>query len=226
MHGKGRVIIMKEFLCIAVTAICSYLFGSFNSALIVCRLLKHDDIRKYGSKSAGLTNVLRVYGKLPAFITLLCDLFKGVIAVVLARVIVTDVLGVLFFGDRLFIGYVAGVCVVLGHIFPLYYGFKGGKGVLTCCTTMLVVDPVTTLMCLAVFIIVVSITKYVSLGSVSALIVYPFFTGIIQSVRGFNGIWINVAFTALLAVLIVFKHKANIIRLINHEENKLSFKNK
>ncbi len=217
---------MVRFLCIAVTAIASYLFGSFNSALIVCRLLKHDDIRKYGSKSAGLTNVLRVYGKIPALITLLCDLFKGVIAVVLARLIVTDILGVLFFGDSLFIGYVAGVCVVLGHIFPLYYGFKGGKGVLTACTTMLAVDPVTTILCLAVFIIIVSITRYVSLGSIVSMICYPFVTGILQAVRGYDGVWINVLFAVLLSVLIIYKHKANILRLKNHEENKLSFKSK
>ena len=217
---------MIEFLCIAVTAIASYLFGSFNSALIVCRLLKHDDIRKYGSKSAGLTNVLRVYGKVPALITLLCDLFKGVIAVVLARFIVTDILSVQFFGDSLFIGYVAGVCVVLGHIFPLYYGFKGGKGVLTACTTMLAVDPVTTLLCLAVFIIIVSITKYVSLGSIVSMTFCPFLTGITQLLRGYDGVWINVLFAVLLAVLIIYKHKANIIRLKNHEENKLSFKSK
>lgn len=217
---------MTEFLCIAITAIASYLFGSFNSALIVCRLLKHDDIRKYGSKSAGLTNVLRVYGKIPALITLLCDLFKGVIAVVLSRLIVTDILGVPFFGDSLFIGYVAGVCVVLGHIFPLYYGFKGGKGVLTACTTMLAVDPVTTLLCLAVFIIIVSTTRYVSLGSIVSMSFYPFVTGILQAVRGYEGVWINVIFAALLAVLVIYKHKANIVRLKNHEENKLSFKSK
>ena len=217
---------MIGFLCIAITAIASYLFGSFNSAMIVCRLLKHDDIRKYGSKSAGLTNVLRVYGKVPALITLLCDLFKGVIAVVLARFIVTDILGVLFFGDSLFIGYVAGVCVVLGHIFPLYYGFKGGKGVLTACTTMLAVDPITTLLCLAVFIIIVSITRYVSLGSIVSMIFYPFVTGILQVVRGYDGVWINVVFAVLLAVLIIYKHKDNIVRLKNHEENKLSFKSK
>lgn len=217
---------MIKFLCIAVTAIASYLFGSFNSALIVCRLLKHDDIRNYGSKSAGLTNVLRVYGKLPALITLLCDLFKGVIAVVLARFVVTNILGVQFFGDGLFIGYVAGVCVVLGHIFPLYYGFKGGKGVLTACTTMLAVDPVTTLLCLAVFIIIVSITKYVSLGSIVSMVFYPILTGITQLCRGYDSVWINVLFAVLLAVLIIYKHKANIIRLKSHEENKLSFKSK
>lgn len=215
---------MTEFLCIAVTAIVSYLFGSLNSAIIVCRVLKHDDIRKYGSKSAGLTNVLRTYGKVAALLTLLCDLVKGIIAVIAARLIVTDILGVLFFGDDLFIGYIAGICVVLGHVFPLYYGFKGGKGVLTTCATMLAVDPIPTLLCLAVFIILVSITKYVSLGSIVSAIANPFFTGFTQILREYDGIVINVIFAAAFSVLIVYKHKSNIIRLKNHEENKLSFK--
>lgn len=215
---------MTEFLCIAVTAIVSYLFGSLNSAIIVCRILKHDDIRKYGSKSAGLTNVLRTYGKGAALLTLLCDLVKGIIAVVSARLIVTDILGVLFFGDNLFIGYVAGICVVLGHVFPLYYGFKGGKGVLTTCATMLAVDPVSTLLCLAVFIILVSITKYVSVGSIVSAIANPFFTCFTQLLRGYDGVYINVIFAVMFSALIVFKHKSNIIRLKNHEENKLSFK--
>lgn len=215
---------MTECLCIAITAIASYLFGSCNSALIVCRILKHDDIRKYGSKSAGLTNVLRVYGKIPALITLLCDLFKGVIAVVLARYIVTDLIGVSFFGDNLFIGYVAGICVVFGHVFPIFYGFKGGKGVLTACTTMLAVDWLPTLICLGVFIIIVAITKYVSLGSIISISLYPIASIITQTIRNYDGIWINVIFGVLIAVLIDYKHRANIIRLKNHEENKLSFK--
>lgn len=217
---------MTEFLCIAVTAIAAYLFGSLNSAILVCRIFKHDDIRKYGSKSAGLTNVLRVYGKGLALMTLLCDLFKGIIAVALARFIVTDVFDVLFFGDDLFIGYVAGICVVIGHIFPLYYGFRGGKGVLTACTTMLAVDPVSTLLCLVVFIIIVSITKYVSLGSMIATTAYPVFTAVTQILRGYDGVWLNVIFAAMFPIIIVYKHKANIIRLKNHEENKLSFKGK
>ncbi len=217
---------MTGILCIAVTAVLSYLFGSLNSAIIVCRVLKHDDIRNYGSKSAGLTNVLRVYGKTAAILTLLFDLFKGIIAVVLARFIVTDILNVLFFGDDLFIGYVAGICVVLGHIFPIYYGFKGGKGVLTSCTTMLAVDPVSTLLCLAIFIIIVAITKYVSLGSMISTAAYPVFTVITQTFRGYDGIWLNVIFAVMFPALVIYKHKANIIRLKNHEENKLSFRRK
>ena len=215
---------MTDFLCIAVTAVVSYLFGSLNSAIIVCRILKHDDIRKYGSNSAGLTNVFRTYGKGAALLTLLCDLVKGIIAVITARLIVTGVLGVLFFGDDLFIGYVAGICDVLGHVFPLYYGFKSGKGVLTACATMLAVDPIPTLLCLAVFIVLVSITKYVSLGSIVSAIANPFFTGFTQLLRGYDGIVINVIFATAFSVLIVYKHKSNIIRLKNHEENKLSFK--
>ena len=142
---------MKDVLAILFTVVFSYLFGSLNSAIIVCRLLKKQDIRDYGSKNAGLTNVLRVYGKGPALATLLCDLAKGVIAVVVCRLLVHKVMGVEFFGDPHFIGYVAGLFVMLGHCFPVFYGFHGGKGVLLAATTLLAIDPLTCVCALAVF---------------------------------------------------------------------------
>ena len=111
---------MKIILSLIITVVISYLIGSVNSAITICRIVKKDDIRKYGSGNAGLTNVLRVYGKGPAVATLICDLAKGVIAVVLCRILVTDVFGVTFFGERLFIGYVAGLFVMIGHIFPVF----------------------------------------------------------------------------------------------------------
>ena len=126
-----------KILCLVFTAVFCYLLGSVNSAITVCKLLKGKDIREYGSNNAGLTNVLRVFGKGPALATLLCDLAKGVVGVVICRIIVTRVVGVVFFDDKLFIGYVAGVFVMLGHIFPVFYGFHGGKGVLLTATTCL-----------------------------------------------------------------------------------------
>ena len=110
---------MKYALCIIITALLSYLWGSLNSAIIAVRLIKGEDIREKGSGNAGLTNVIRVYGKGLGVVTLLGDLFKGVIAVLLARYIVTNVVGVTFFGgDKIFIGYIAGLFTIIGHMFP------------------------------------------------------------------------------------------------------------
>ena len=110
---------------------------------LIRRVLKGKDIREFGSKNAGLTNVHRVFGKGPAIATLVCDLLKGVLGVVICRIVVHKLFGVTFFDDPHFIGYVAGLCVNLGHCFPVFYGFHGGKGVLIAATTLLAIDPVT-----------------------------------------------------------------------------------
>ena len=217
---------MKIFLGLVFTIVFSYLLGSVNSAITVCRILKQDDIRKYGSKNAGLTNVLRVYGKGPAFATLLFDLAKGVIAVLVCRFIVTNLLNVTLFNNEMFIGYVAGLCVMLGHIFPVFYGFHGGKGVLIAATTLLAIDPLTCVFALSVFIIVVAITKYVSVGSICAGYAYPLFTVITQLLRDINGVWLNTFMALVIGVLITYMHRTNIERLKAGTENKLSLKSK
>lgn len=118
-------------LAILLSAVLSYLLGSFNSSILVVRLLKHKDIRDYGSHNAGLTNTLRCFGKGCAALTLVGDLAKGIIAVLLSRGI-CELLhtGLTAQNDVHFIGYIAGIFAILGHVFPLYYHFKGGKGVL------------------------------------------------------------------------------------------------
>ena len=217
---------MKIVLGLALTVLISYLIGSVNSAITICRIIKKDDIRKYGSGNAGLTNVLRVYGKGPATVTLLCDLAKGVIAVVLCRVLVTDVLHVTFFDNRLFIGYVAGLFVMLGHIFPVFYKFHGGKGVLIAATTLIAIDPLTCLFSVLVFAIILAVTKYVSVGSICAAFSYPLFTIITQSLRDMTGVWQNAAMALVIAFLITYMHKPNIKRLKAGTENKFSFRRK
>lgn len=217
---------MKIVLGLALTVLISYLIGSVNSAITICRIIKKDDIRKYGSGNAGLTNVLRVYGKGPAAVTLLCDLAKGVIAVVLCRVLVTDVLHVTFFDNRLFIGYIAGLFVMLGHIFPVFYKFHGGKGVLIAATTLIAIDPLTCLFSVLVFAIILAVTKYVSVGSICAAFSYPLFTIITQSLRDMTGVWQNAAMALVIAFLITYMHKPNIKRLKAGTENKFSFSSK
>ena len=198
---------MDIFLSLAFTIIFSYLFGSLNSAIIVCRVLKHKDIRDYGSNNAGLTNVLRVFGKGPAAATLLCDLAKGVLAVV--------------------IGYLAGFFVMLGHIFPVFYGFHGGKGVLIAATTLIAIDPLTCAFSVAVFAIVLAATKYVSVGSICAAIAYPVFTPIVQLfiIKG-DGVLANTLMATAIGLLIIYMHRPNIKRLMNGTENKFGSKKK
>ena len=217
---------MKDVLAILFTVFFSYLLGSLNSAIIVCRLWKKQDIRDYGSKNAGLTNVLRVYGKGPALATLLCDLAKGVIAVVVCRLVVHKAMGVEFFGDPHFIGYVAGLCVMLGHCFPVFYGFHGGKGVLLAATTLLAIDPLTCVCALAVFGILLAATKYVSVGSIFAAVAYPTFTFILQRFvyNGGYAVVPNTLMGVCICVLIISLHHANIKRLMNGTENKFGQK--
>jgi len=211
---------------LAFTVIFSYLFGSLNSAIIVCRLWKKKDIRDYGSNNAGLTNVLRVFGKGPAAATLLCDLAKGVIAVVVCRLVVHRVFDVVLFGDVKFIGYVAGIFVMLGHIFPVFYGFHGGKGVLIAATTLIAIDPLTCLFSVTVFAILLAATKYVSVGSICAAVSYPLFTFINQQFLDSNAdaVLPNTLVAACIGALIIYMHKPNIKRLLNGTENKFGKK--
>ncbi len=217
-----------SYLAIAFTVVFSYLFGSLNSAILVCKLLKGKDIRDYGSNNAGLTNVLRVFGKGPALATLIFDLIKGVAAVIICRLVVTHLMGVTFFGDSKFIGYLAGFIVMIGHIFPVFYGFHGGKGVLLAATTLLTIDPLTCALSVGTFIILVVITKYVSVGSIAAAISYPIFTFIVQKfIFPYpEGVVPNTVVAALIGIVIVYMHKPNIIRLMNGTENKFGSKKK
>ena len=118
-----------------LAGVIAYLLGSISFAIIVSRIYAHDDVRKYGSKNAGMTNILRTYGKMPAFFTLLGDFLKGVLAVVIGRWIFS-IFGVTEFDA----GYLAGFFALLGHLYPIYFGFKGGKGVLTSLGIILVVN--------------------------------------------------------------------------------------
>ena len=128
----------KLIIAGVISAVVSYLLGSCNSSIIVVRLLKHEDVREHGSKNAGLTNTLRCYGKLPALLTLIGDLGKGIVSVLLSILAFGLIVGEGGF-DRQTVGYMSGIFAILGHIFPVYYGFRGGKGVLVSCSILLVI---------------------------------------------------------------------------------------
>jgi glycerol-3-phosphate acyltransferase PlsY len=212
---------------IILTVIISYLLGSMNSSIIVVRLLKNEDIREHGSKSAGLTNTYRCYGGVPAALTLIGDLAKGVFAVLFALLIFTHIYREPF--DGMSVGYTAGIFAILGHIFPVYYHFKGGKGVLVSSSILLVIDPLTFVIIIPFFIIMIIITRYVSVASISAAVFYPILTLILHIFAENLPVresLIHAGLTAVTGVLLIYMHRANIARLKNHTENKFTLHKK
>ncbi len=214
-------------ISLIVCALISYLMGSLNSAIIVVKLLKNEDIREHGSKNAGLTNTLRCYGKFPALLTLIGDLAKGVVAVLVSQAIMNAVSGGTY--DLRFVGYFCGLFAVLGHIFPLYYGFKGGKGVLVCSSVLLVIDPPAFVIVIVFFAIVTAATKYVSVGSISAALFYVAMTFAMNYFMRHTALSAVLSYTictALEAAVLIYMHRSNIQRLRNGTENKLGEKKK
>ena len=211
------------YVVIAITTLIAYLLGSVNSAIIVGKLHKID-IREHGSGNAGLTNTLRVLGKKSAVYVLLGDILKAVIAIGIAKIIASFS----FFPEEYFslITQLAGIAVVFGHIFPVYYGFKGGKGVLTSITVMFMINWEVSLICLGLFIIIVSITKFVSLGSVLGAIAFPCLVIFSNRIPFLTERHDMIIFSLVIAIIVVVKHRTNIVRLLQGKENKLSFKKK
>ncbi len=210
--------------CFAI-AILSYLLGSLNFGVILSNKLKKDDIRNYGSGNAGTTNMLRKYGKGYAFLTIVGDMLKVVAAAFIALKImeytpqILNEVGIDVSIDRnIFIKSFAGFFCVVGHIFPCFFKFKGGKGVATAGGMVFVVDWRIALILLAVFIIVVAFTKYVSLGSIIMALLYPVLMFAFHR---------SIALTVIAAVftlIVVIAHRGNIKKLLNHTENKITDK--
>lgn len=189
-----------------ITIVGSYLIGCFSSAYIIGKLFKKIDIRNFGSGNVGSTNALRVMGAKLGILTFLLDILKGVIAVFLGKLILGD------FG-----GIIAGLFVVIGHNWPVFIGFKGGKGVATSIGVLLTLFGVVIFIPLIITVIIIAITKYVSLGSVSFLVMAPLLYAIF--IRPFKIEYFMIAF--VLAIFGIIRHKGNIKRLIDGKENKI-----
>ena len=201
--AAGLLILGGAVLCILLP----YLIGSINPAIILSKLVYHDDIRTHGSGNAGTTNMLRTYGKGAAVATLLLDFSKAIIATLLGRLI---------FGEN---GQaLAGFFVGFGHMFPIYYRFRGGKGVACFGMVALVISPWAFLGILATFVIVVIGTRYISLASVMAALMYPLFINAFASDKAGA-----VAMGVGAAVMVIFMHRENLKRLWRNEESKLDF---
>lgn len=203
----------------------AYLLGSINSAIIISHIVYREDIRTKGSGNAGMTNMLRNYGKGAALMTLFGDLLKTVIALVIASVFFGfHYNAAIAIGGNLGECYLAGLFAVLGHVFPVYYKFKGGKGVLVTSTMALVLTPIPFLILLLVFIITVALSKYVSLGSVIVASLYP------VVLHGYFTVAFSSSMPALaalssivIAIIVVWCHRSNLVRIGDRTENKLSF---
>lgn len=223
------------------TAVIAYLLGSLSPAIIITKLKTGQDIRTLGSGNAGFTNVLRSVGVAPAVITILCDYAKGILAVLIGwwifseMTITNDVsrLEYVKYG-----GYLAGVFVIIGHSFPIFYGFKGGKGVVTANALMIVVDIRVFLLIIATFLIVVLATRLISLGSIAGAIMFPVYTCLItyfcdylpllgtpDEIR-FRFVLISTACAFVIGLMIIIRHHENIKRLLAGEEKKIKPKSK
>lgn len=200
-NSAGRTAMI--FLGIITSIAVAYLLGSVNFGILLSKRIYHDDIRDHGSGNAGTTNMLRVYGKKTAALTLALDILKGMAAVILGALL-ASVNG----------AYIAGFFVVLGHMFPLFFKFKGGKGVATTLGAIIVISPIVAAILLAVFIIIFLGSHYVSLASVMTALLYPLI------LNAMNGPGVNVIMAVLTAGFIVFMHRANIKRLYHGQETK------
>lgn len=200
---------------IAVFAI-GYLIGSINFSVILSRKLAGFDLREKGSKNAGTTNMLRTVGKKGAALVLLLDILKGVLAVGIARLISGDV-------NQAIACQVAAFAVVLGHTFPIFFEFRGGKGVATSIGVLLVINWQIGLICLVYGILMIVLTRMVSLGSITAALLFPVLTIFIRGhyiAKGFN----YIIFGIIMACFVLFNHRTNIKRLNEGTENRISFK--
>ena len=201
-------IVIAAVICIAVP----YFLGSINFAIILSKTIYKTDIRELGSKNAGATNMMRTFGKKTAIMTFAGDALKA---------FVSGALGYLLLGQ--YGAHIAGLFCILGHMFPIYYRFKGGKGVVTTAVSMLMCNPFVFLILFVIFVIIVAFTKYISLGSVMCVLLYPI---VLDRVEKFvNGVSrAYVVIPMIIAALVIFMHRENIKRLMNGTESKFSFK--
>lgn len=198
--------------------IVAYFLGSISFSVIFSRKFAGFDVRDKGSKNAGTTNVLRTVGTKVAALTLVCDVLKGVFAVLLAMLA-----GKIWADSNIEITtnltYLAGFFAILGHTFPIFFEFRGGKGVATALGVLITLNWKIGLICLIFALIIIAFTKMVSVGSLLAAILYPILTLFMGEVS-----FIPVLISILIALLVIFNHRENIKRIKNGTENKISFK--
>ena len=218
---------MESVLIAAVSAVQAYLLGSIDTGILVSKFLYHDDVRKYGSGAAGMTNMLRTFGKKAAALTAAGDVLKGVAAVCIGRWLfgflpenaaVSPYLGV----------YLTAILAVVGHLKPLYFGFKGGKGVLVAGGAILAIQPILLPVLTVVFLLCLVPTGMVSLGSIAMAASYPVLTLIYGLLKGFaaDDLIVCVVGAAIMGGMVIWMHRANIHRIREGKEYRFGSKHK
>ena len=205
-----------------IIAIIAYAIGSINFSVLISRKIAGFDVREKGSGNAGSTNMLRSVGKKAAALTLLCDVLKGVVAILIALIVGKIIKNV----DRAVLVQIAGILVVVGHTFPIFFEFKGGKGVATSLGVIMMINWKIGLICLVFALAIMAFSRMVSMGSVGAAILFPVLTLFINTnfIVQASGMKYFI-FSVILAAIVIFNHRTNIKRIANGTENKLSFKN-
>ncbi len=207
-----------------IMLIIAYLIGSINFSVIISKRVAGFDVREKGSGNAGSTNVLRSVGKGAAVITLICDILKGVVSIAIAIIIGNIIQD----SNKELLLQVAGVSVIIGHTFPIFFGFKGGKGVATSLGILLMSNWQIGLICLVFALALIVLTRMVSVGSCAAAVLFPVLTLFINDnymvlTQGKSG---NTYFiySVILAIIVLFNHRTNIKRIFNGTENKIGDK--
>ena len=200
-------------LLIVISSVIAYLIGSINTSIIVSKIIGNTDIRKHGSGNAGATNTLRVLGKKAALFVVIGDGLKGIISILIVRFICSFANV-----DSAIPSYFAGFFTILGHNFPIFFGFKGGKGILTSLFIVLMIDWRIGLLILAISVGVISVTRFVSLGSCLGSVLFVVFAFIFHA----GDIWF-IGFSILMALMAIIKHRSNIVRLFKGTESRIKF---
>lgn len=206
-----------------IMIVISYFIGSISFSVIIGRKMAGIDVREKGSGNAGSTNVLRTIGIKAALLTLICDILKGIVAILLAILIGNVVKNV----DKALLIQLAGIFVILGHTFPIFFEFKGGKGVATALGVLLMSNWKIGLICLLFALVIIIVSRMVSMGAVGAAILFPVLTlfmseNFIVEASGMK----YFIYSLIIALIVIFNHRENIKRIMNGTENKLEFKHK
>ena len=207
-----------------IMALIAYCIGSINFSVILSKKMAGFDVREKGSGNAGSTNMLRSVGKKAAALTLICDILKGVVSIGVAMILGKVIPNM----NRELLVQIAGLAVVIGHTFPVFFQFKGGKGVATSLGVLLMSNWQIGLICLVFALVIMILTKMVSLGSCGAAVLFPVLTLFINQhytvlTNGKTGS-VYFIYSILLAIIVLYNHRSNIQRILNGTENKLSFK--